>query len=126
MTGLLSVSSGLARSGNGGPEFAGLNGWINTQPISMVQLRGTVALVNFWTYSCINSRRPMTYLKRWHAEYGPLGLRVIGIHTPEFGFEHDRSNVEMYIRNEGLLYPVGLDNGYRTWTAFQNDAWPGF
>jgi thiol-disulfide isomerase/thioredoxin len=92
----------------------------------MGQLRGTLALVNFWTYSCINSRRPMIYLKRWHTEYGPLGLRVIGIHTPEFRFEHDRSNVEAYIRQEAILYPVGLDNGYRTWDAFQNDAWPAF
>jgi thiol-disulfide isomerase/thioredoxin len=124
--GSLTVISSLARSGYAEPEFAGINGWINTEPISMAQLRGTVALVNFWTYSCINSRRPMMYLKRWHAEYGPLGLRVIGIHTPEFRFEYDRSNVATYIQEEGILYPVGLDNGYKTWAAFQNDAWPGF
>jgi thiol-disulfide isomerase/thioredoxin len=122
----LSVTASLARLGDVEPEFPGIDAWINTEPVSMAQLRGTVALVNFWTYSCINSRRPMTYLKRWHTDYGPLGLRVIGIHTPEFRFEHDRSNVEAYVRQEAVLYPVGLDNGYRTWAAFQNDAWPGF
>ena len=121
---LAAGSSGVFASP--GPEFAGIDAWINTKPVSMGQLRGSVALVNFWTYSCINSRRPMTYLKRWHAQYGPLGLHVIGIHTPEFRFEHDRSNVETYIRQEAILYPVGMDNRYRTWDAFQNDAWPGF
>ena len=122
----LSANVSPAGLGNVEPEFAGIDAWINTKPISMGQLAGTVALVNFWTYSCINSRRPMTYLKRWHAEYGPVGLRVVGIHTPEFQFEHDRFNVETYIRQEAILYPVGLDNGYRTWAAFQNDAWPAF
>jgi thiol-disulfide isomerase/thioredoxin len=124
--GSAAVIPGLARSGFAGPEFTGLDGWLNAEPVSLAGLRGSVALVNFWTYSCINSRRPMIYLKRWHAEYGPLGLTVIGIHTPEFGFEHDRSNVETYVRQEGIRYPVGLDNGYATWEAFHNDAWPAF
>ena len=124
--GSLAVTSGFARPGRAEPEFAGIDGWINSGPISMAQSRGSVRLVNFWTYSCINSRRPMMYLKRWHTEYGPLGLRVIGIHTPEFAFEHERSNVEMYVRQEGILFPVGLDNDYETWNAFQNEAWPGF
>jgi thiol-disulfide isomerase/thioredoxin len=124
--GSLAVMSGLARSGQAETEFTGLDGWINSEPISLAQSRGSARLVNFWTYSCINSRRPMIYLKRWHTEYGPLGLRVIGIHTPEFRFEHVRSNVESYIRQEGIQFPVGLDNGYETWTAFQNEAWPAF
>ena len=126
VAGSLAVISGHARSADAEPEFTGLDGWINTGPISMARLRGTVGLVNFWTYSCINSRRPMTYLKRWHTEYGRLGLRVIGIHTPEFQFEHDRSNVETYIQEEGIRFAVGLDNRYETWNAFENDAWPGF
>ena len=124
--GPLAAMPGVARCADAEPEFIGLDGWINTGPISMAQLRGTVGLVNFWTYSCINSRRPMPYLKRWHAEYGSLGLQVIGIHTPEFRFEHDRSNVETYIREEGIRFAVGLDNRYETWNAFENDAWPGF
>ncbi|MFL5281050.1 MAG: redoxin domain-containing protein [Rhodopila sp.] len=125
-TGSLAVMSRLAQSEKREPKFTGIDGWINTGSISLAQLRGTVGLVNFWTYSCINSRRPMMYLKRWHAEYGPLGLRVIGIHTPEFCFEHNRSNVEIYIREAGILFPVGLDNQYETWNAFDNEAWPGF
>ena len=124
--GSLAVMSGLAQSGQAEPEFTGLDGWINSEPISLAQSRGSVMLVNFWTYSCINSRRPMMYLKRWHTEYGPLGLRVIGIHTPEFAFEHVRSNVETYMRQEGIQFPVGLDNSYATWNAFQNEAWPAF
>jgi hypothetical protein len=83
-------------------------------------------LVNFWTYSCINSRRPMAYLKRWHTEYGPLGLQVIGIHTPEFRFEHDPANVATYVRAEGIEFPIWQDNDFRTWESFGNGAWPGF
>jgi thiol-disulfide isomerase/thioredoxin len=124
--GPLAMMSGLARSMDAEPEFTGLDGWINSAPISLAQSRGSVRLVNFWTYSCINSRRPMTYLKRWHTEYGPAGLQVIGIHTPEFAFEHERSNVEKYVQQEGILFPVGLDNSYATWNAFQNEAWPAF
>jgi len=124
--GSLAVMSGFARSGPAEPEFTGIKDWVNSGPLSMERLRGAVALVNFWTYSCINSRRPMMYLRRWHEEYAPLGLRVVGVHTPEFRFERDRCNVETYIHQEGIQFPVGLDNGYETWNAFQNEAWPGF
>ena len=93
--GSLAAMSGFARSGRAAPAFIGLDGWINTTaPVTLAGLRGKVVLVNFWTYSCINCRRTIPYLKRWHAEYGPQGLQVIGIHTPEFGFEHARQNVE--------------------------------
>jgi len=125
--GSLAMMAGLARSGRAAPAFTELNGWINTDaPITLDGLRGKVVLVNFWTYSCINSRRPMVYLKRWQTEYGPLGLQVIGIHTPEFRFEHARANVETYVREEGISFPVAQDNDFHTWNAFGNDAWPGF
>jgi thiol-disulfide isomerase/thioredoxin len=107
-------------------DFTGIDDWINTEPISLTQLRAPAVLVNFWTYSCINSRRPMKYVKRWNALYGPLGLKVIGIHTPEFQFEHERTNVEAYVREDGIMFPVGMDNKYRTWDAFNNEAWPAF
>src|SRR5712675_1072890 len=85
--GSLAAMAGFTRSGHAKPAFTEPGGWINTAaPIPLDSLRGKVVLVNFWTYSCINSRRPMVYLKRWHTEYGPLGLQVIGIHTPEFRF----------------------------------------
>jgi len=125
--GSLAAMAGFTRSGSAKPAFTGPGGWINTAaPIPLDSLRGKVVLVNFWTYSCINSRRPMVYLKRWHTEYGPLGLQVIGIHTPEFRFEHARSNVEAYVRAEGIEFPVCQDNDFRTWDSFGNDAWPGF
>ncbi|MGG5823108.1 redoxin domain-containing protein [Falsiroseomonas sp. HW251] len=89
-------------------------------------LRGKVGLVNFWTYSCIYALRSMTYIKRWHEEYGPAGLQVVGIHTPEFAFEHLRPNVELALREYGIRFPVGQDNDYRTWRAWSNRAWPSF
>jgi len=127
VAGSLALMSGFARAGRTAPAFTGLDAWINTgMPITFAGLHGKVVLVNFWTYSCINSRRPMRYLKRWQAEYGPFGLQVIGIHTPEFHFEHDRRNVEAYVREEAIQYPVAQDNEFQTWDAWENEAWPGF
>ncbi|MFC7473342.1 redoxin family protein [Dankookia sp. GCM10030260] len=109
------------------PEFAGLDGWLNSPvPLSIAGLRGKVVLVDFWTYSCINCRRTFRYLNRWQAEYGAAGLQVIGIHTPEFGFERQRHNVESAVREFGLRYPVGQDNRFETWRAWNNRAWPAF
>jgi thiol-disulfide isomerase/thioredoxin len=127
VAGSLALASGFARSERDAPEFTGLDGWMNTNaPVSVAGLRGKVLLVNFWTYSCINCRRTIPYLKRFQSEYGPLGLQVIGIHTPEFGFEHNRANADTYIRQTGISYPVGQDNNFRTWDAWNNEAWPGF
>jgi thiol-disulfide isomerase/thioredoxin len=109
------------------PGFPGIEAWLNTVAPADVPATGNRAtLVNFWTYSCINARRTLPYLRRWDAEYGPSGLRIVGIHTPEFGFEHLRSNVEEAVRDLGIRYPVGQDNGYRTWRAWSNRAWPAF
>jgi thiol-disulfide isomerase/thioredoxin len=113
--------------GRPAPEFVGLDGWINaTGPITLAELHGNVVLVDFWTYSCINCRRTVQYLNRWQSEYGPSGLRVVGIHTPEFGFERARRNVETSTREFGIQYPVGQDNSFRTWRAWNNEAWPSF
>jgi thiol-disulfide isomerase/thioredoxin len=100
--------------------------WLNTPALDEVALRGKVGLVNFWTYSCINVLRTLPYLKRWNEEYGPAGLQLVGIHTPEFAFEHLRPNVEHAVREFGIRYPVGQDNGSRTWRAWGNRAWPSF
>ncbi|MGG5823625.1 redoxin domain-containing protein [Falsiroseomonas sp. HW251] len=101
--------------------------WLNSAaPLDAGALRGKVSLVNFWTYTCIYALRSMTYIKRWHEEYGPAGLQVVGIHTPEFGFEHLRPNVELALREYGIRFPVGQDNDYRTWRAWSNQAWPSF
>jgi thiol-disulfide isomerase/thioredoxin len=82
--------------------------------------------VNFWTYSCINALRTLPYLRRWHEEYGPRGLQIIGVHTPEFAFEHLRSNVEHAVRELDIRFAVGQDNAYQTWRAWNNRAWPSF
>jgi thiol-disulfide isomerase/thioredoxin len=125
--GSVAVIPALGQFSRSAPEFIGIEGWMNAAaPVTIAGLRGKVVLVNFWTYSCINCRRPMQYLKRWQSEYGPSGLQVIGIHCPEFGFEHDRSNVAAYVREIGIPYPVGQDNGFQTWNAWSNEAWPGF
>lgn len=109
------------------PEFVGLDGWLNTpSALSIAGLRGKAVLVDFWTYSCINCRRTIPYLNRWQAEYGPRGLQVIGIHTPEFRFEHARPNVAADVEALGIRYPVAQDNAFATWKAWGNRAWPGF
>lgn len=109
------------------PEFTGIEHWLNSDsPLSMADLRGKVVLVDFWTYSCINCRRTVPYLNRWQAEYGKAGLQVIGIHTPEFGFERVPRNVEASVRSFGIRYPVGQDSRSLTWNGWGNRAWPSF
>ena len=106
------------------PELAGLSTWINSAPLTLRQLRGKVVLVDFWTYSCINCLRTLPHVKAWYATYRDRGLVVLGIHTPEFAFEHVPGNVRGAVRRLGITYPVALDNGYSTWNAFQNQYWP--
>jgi thiol-disulfide isomerase/thioredoxin len=123
--GLLPAAAALAQQK--APEFVGIDGWINTAtPLSIAGLRGKVVLVDFWTYSCINCRRTVGYLNRWQEQYGAAGMQVVGIHTPEFGFEHMRRNVADGVRELGIRYPVGQDNDFRTWRAWNNEAWPAF
>lgn len=100
--------------------------WLNTPPLRAEDLRGKVVLVNFWTYSCINSLRALPYLRAWAAKYRDQGLVVVGVHTPEFAFEKDIDNVRQASAALGVGYPVTLDSDYGIWRAFDNDAWPGF
>jgi thiol-disulfide isomerase/thioredoxin len=81
-------------------------------------------LVDFWTYSCINCLRTLPHLEAWDKRYRKAGLVIVGVHTPEFAFEHVPSNVRKASRELGVRYPVAVDNDYRTWSAYQNDAWP--
>jgi hypothetical protein len=123
--GLLTVNR--ASAGSATREFVGIDGWLNTDgPLAMAGLRGKVVLVEFGTYTCINWRRTLPYVSRWHSEYGPQGLQIVCVHTPEFGFEHARANVETAIRELDVRYPIALDNEYRTWRAWDNRAWPSF
>ena len=105
-------------------EPVGIDAWINTEPLTLEQLRGKVALVDFWTYTCVNCIRTFPYLKLWHSRYADDGLVILGIHTPEFEFEKDYGNVLEATRENGILWPVAQDNDFETWRAYENRYWP--
>jgi thiol-disulfide isomerase/thioredoxin len=119
-------------SGEAGPlpfegrlaEFDGATDWLNSLPLTPADLRGKVVLVDFWTYTCINWLRTLGYVRAWAERYEELGLVVIGVHTPEFPFEHDVDNVRRAAADMRVDYPVALDNGYAVWDAFSNHYWP--
>ena len=106
------------------PNFAGVDGWLNSRPLTMQELRGKVVLIDFWTYSCINCLRTLPHVEAWYRMYHKDGLVVVGVHTPEFAFEHVPSNVRAAVKRLGVRYPVALDNEYGTWTAYGNQYWP--
>ncbi len=98
--------------------------WLNSPPLTAEGLRGRVVLVDFWTYSCVNWLRTLPYLTAWHARYRDDGLVVVGVHAPEFGFEHDLDNVRRAAGELGVAYPVVIDNDFAIWQAFANRYWP--
>ncbi|HTA00904.1 MAG TPA: redoxin domain-containing protein [Streptosporangiaceae bacterium] len=106
------------------PSLGGATEWLNSEPLSPAGLRGQVVLVNFWTLTCINWLRTEPYVRAWSRAYRTDGLVVIGVHTPEFSFEHEVDRVRLAIRDRSIDYPVALDNDYAIWTAFDNHYWP--
>jgi cytochrome c biogenesis protein CcdA/thiol-disulfide isomerase/thioredoxin len=106
------------------PSLDGAIAWLNSPPLSAQSLRGKVVLVDFWTYSCINCLRELPYVKAWAQKYGPAGLVIIGVHTPEFAFERVVGNVQKAIKDLGVTYPVAVDSDYKIWSAFNNQYWP--
>ena len=106
------------------PELSGAVGWLNSPPLTTKSLRGKVVVIDFWTYSCINCLRALPYVEGWSAKYKDAGLVVIGVHTPEFAFEKERSNVEKAVRDLHITYPVAIDSDYKIWSAFNNQYWP--
>ena len=106
------------------PEFTGIERWLNSEPLTLAQLRGRVVLVDFWTYACINCIRTLPHVNRWAELYTPQGLTVVGVHTPEFPFERITGNVEVAMRRQGVKHPVAQDNRYGTWRAYSNQYWP--
>ena len=106
------------------PSFNGATGWLNSEPLTPEALRGRVVLVNFWTYTCVNWIRTLPYVRAWAAKYADAGLTVIGVHTPEFGFERNINNVIAAARGFDVGYPIALDNDYAVWSAFANHFWP--
>ncbi len=104
--------------------FDGATGWLNSEPLTPEGLRGRVVLVDFWTYTCINWIRTLPYVKAWAAKYADVGLTVVGVHTPEFGFERDVDNIVVAARDFGVDYPIAIDSNYAVWNAFANHYWP--
>jgi cytochrome c biogenesis protein CcdA/thiol-disulfide isomerase/thioredoxin len=118
--------SGLEQCGPA-PAFSGIQQWLNTpggKPLTLASLRGKVVLVDFWAYSCINCQRELPHVEAWAKDYAADGFEVVGVHTPEYAFEHVPSNVEAGVRRLGLTFPVALDNSYDTWDAYDNQSWP--
>lgn len=110
------------------PEFTGLSKWLNPddQTLSITQLKGKVVLVDFWTLGCINCIHTLPYVTKWYDTYKDRGLIVIGIHTPEFAYEHETNNVKKAIAQYKIHYPVAQDNDFATWKAFNNQYWPAY
>ena len=118
----MSASTEHARSPLSALDLAPV--WLNSEPLTAGGLRGTDVLIDFWTYSCVNWLRTLPYLKAWHETYRDRGAIVVGVHAPEFGFEHDLDNVRRATTELGIEYPVVIDNDYAIWRAFGNHYWP--
>ncbi|KQV59092.1 MULTISPECIES: thioredoxin family protein [unclassified Duganella] len=108
------------------PEFSGIAQWLNSEPLTMKQLRGKVILVDFWTYDCINCINTLSHVVQWHDKYKDKGLVVVGVHTPEYAFERKTENVRTALKRFDIRYPVAQDNRYATWNAYNNRYWPAF
>lgn len=106
------------------PSFGGATEWLNSGPLGPNELRGRVVLVDFWTLTCINWLRTQPYVRAWSRAYADDGLVVVGVHTPEFSFEHDIDGVRRATRERGIDYPVVVDNDYKVWSDFDNHYWP--
>jgi cytochrome c biogenesis protein CcdA/thiol-disulfide isomerase/thioredoxin len=109
------------------PAFTGLTGWFNTadnKPLTLSALKGKVVLVDFWAYSCINCQRSTPHLNAWYKSYAKDGFVIVGLHAPEYAFEHVAANVVASAQQQGIMYPIALDNDFDTWTAYSNQYWP--
>jgi len=106
------------------PSLRGATQWFNSLPLMEANLKGKVVLVQFWTYTCINWRRTLPYVRAWADKYRDQGLVVVGVHTPEFSFEKDAQNVQWALKDMQINFPVAMDNNYGIWNAYQNQYWP--
>ena len=106
------------------PEFIGINSWLNSPPLTLKQLRGKVVWIDFWTYSCINCIRTLPDVRAFYARYHQAGLEIVGVHSPEFSFEKNVTNIKAAITRYHLPYPIAVDNQMATWNAYHNDSWP--
>lgn len=106
------------------PAFQGISQWLNSEPLTVADLKGSVVLIQFWTFSCINCQRTLPYITKWNSQYAAQGLKVVGVHTPEFPFEKEINNVKAALTDHGITYPVPIDNDFTTWRAYDNHYWP--
>jgi thiol-disulfide isomerase/thioredoxin len=106
------------------PEFQGTEQWINSPALSLNDLQGQVVLIQIWTFACINWQHTLPDVLRWQRQYASKGLKVIGIHTPEFDFERKISNVQKAVQKHEITYPVAIDNRFAMWNAYNNEYWP--
>ncbi|MEO5659178.1 MAG: cytochrome c biogenesis protein CcdA [Polaromonas sp.] len=106
------------------PPITGAVEWLNSPPLTADELRGKVVLVDFWTFGCVNCRNALPYVREWHRKYKDQGLVVIGVHSPEFAYEKNISNVKRALNDLGIAFPVAVDNNFAIWRAFNNNYWP--
>jgi thiol-disulfide isomerase/thioredoxin len=112
-----------AQVGMPAPGISGQT-WLNSEPLRIAELKGKVVLVEFWTFGCYNCRNVEPYVKGWHQKYADKGLVVIGVHAPEFNYERVLANVQRYVREHAIGYPVAIDNTFTTWNDYGNRYWP--
>ena len=109
--------------GMNAPDIASQT-WLNSAPIHLTDLKGKVVMVEFWTFGCYNCRNVEPYVKAWHQKYGERGLVVIGVHSPEFSYEHDLDRVTRYLKEHDIRFPVPIDNDFSIWNRYGNRFWP--
>jgi thiol-disulfide isomerase/thioredoxin len=125
---VLSVGAGAAGTPTRAPEFTHRESseWINSSPLKLSSLRGSVVLIEFWAFDCVNCRRTLPWVESIHAEYGARGLKIVSVHTPELKQEYVPANVRRMVKELGIRYPVMIDSDYSYWSAIKNQAWPAF
>ncbi len=106
------------------PEFTGVQEWLNSPPLTIADLKGNVVLIHIWTFACINCQRTLPHVVKWHKTYAGRGLKVVGIHTPEFPFERDVNQIKAALAKHQISYPNAIDNGHKMWSAYNNEYWP--
>lgn len=111
-------------TGKQAPEFSRIEGWLNSQPLTMAKLKGKVVMLDFWTFDCINCQHTLPHVRELNTKYSGEKFVLIGVHTPEFEFERKRENVEHAVRRFGIKYPVALDSENATWKLYGNQYWP--
>lgn len=119
-----SIESDLIADYGPAPDFRDISLWLNSEELTLADLRGKVVLIDFWTYSCVNCLRTLPHIKRWDETYRDAGLVIVGVHSPEFAFEREADNVRDAVDDLGIEYPVALDNDFATWQAWSNRYWP--